>query len=172
MPAMPALSKLLHALIGMLLVPVLLFEEWGWHPLAAWVATLARLPLWARLEQRVRAMPPWAAVLVFLVPVVVLLPLKVLAVLLFGGGHYVSGVALLAGAKLIGTAMVARIFQLVHPALMHLPWFALWYPRWTAWKDHWLGIVRHSAPWRVLRRWHAGTRRRWRMFCRGFWRVS
>jgi hypothetical protein len=117
-------------------------------------------------------MPPWAAVLVFLVPVVVLLPLKVLAVLLFGGGHYVSGVALLAGAKLIGTAMVARIFQLVHPALMHLPWFALWYPRWTAWKDHWLGIVRHSAPWRVLRRWHAGTRRRWRMFCRGFWRVS
>jgi hypothetical protein len=172
MTAMSALRKLLHTLVGILLVPVLLFEEWGWNPLAAQVAKLARLPLWARLEHRLRTMPPWGAVLVFLVPVLLLLPVKLLALLLFGNGHYASGVALLAGAKLVGTAMVARIFQLVQPALMHLPWFALWYPRWTAWKNQWLGIVRRSAPWRAVRRWRAGTRRRWRVFCRGFWRVS
>ena len=100
---MSALRKLLHTLVGILLVPVLLFEEWGWNPLAAQVAKLARLPLWARLEQRLRAMPPWGAVLVFLVPVLLLLPVKLLALLLFGNGHYASGVALLAA----GAAMVA-----------------------------------------------------------------
>lgn len=169
---MSPLRKLLRAVVAVLLVPVLLFEEWGWGPLAAQVAKLARLPLWARLERWVRTMPPWGAVLVFFVPVLALLPVKLLALVLFGSGHYASGVALLAGAKLVGTAMVARLFQLVQPTLMHLPWFALWYPRWTAWKNQWLDIVRHSAPWRAMRRVRAGTRRRWRLFCRGFWRVS
>jgi hypothetical protein len=172
MAAMPALRKLLRSLLAILLVPLLLFEEWGWAPLAAQAAKLARLPLWARLEQRVRAMPPWAAVAIFLLPVVMLLPVKLLALLLFGHGHYASGLALLAGAKLVGTALVARLFQLVQPTLMHVPWFALWYPRWTAWKNHWLGLVRQSAAWRALRRLRSGTRRRWRLFQRGFWRVS
>ena len=55
------LSGFVVAAVPILLVPLLLFEEWGWAPLAAQAAKLARLPLWARLEQRVRAMPPWAA---------------------------------------------------------------------------------------------------------------
>ena len=46
---------------------------------------------------------------------------------------------------------MARLFQLVQPTLMHVPWFALWYPRWTAWKNHWLGLVRQSAAWRESR---------------------
>ena len=159
---MRILKKLLRALAAALLVPLLLFEEWGWEPLAALAARLARLPLWARLERAVQALPPWGALLVFLVPVLMLLPLKLLALFLLGRGHATSAVLLLVGAKLAGTAVVARLFQLVEPALMRFPLFARWYPRWKQWKDRVLGFVRQSAPWRAARRWKNGARRWWR----------
>lgn len=160
------LRRLLRLVATVLLVPVLLFEEWGWEPLAAQVAKLARLPLWARLERWLRSLPPWGALLTFALPVIALLPIKLLALFLFGSGHYASGVLLLGAAKLAGTAVVARLFQLVQPTLMHIAWFARWYPRWTAWKDHVLGLVRQSAPWRAVRQMKAGTRRYWRAFWR------
>lgn len=159
---MRILKKLLRALAAALLVPLLLFEEWGWEPLAALAARLARLPLWARLERMVQALPPWGALLVFMVPVLMLLPLKLLALFLLGRGHAASAVLLLVGAKLAGTAVVARLFQLVEPALMRIPLFARWYPRWKQWKDRVLGFVRLSAPWRAARRLKNGTRRWWR----------
>ena len=159
---MPVFRKLLRAVFTALLVPLLLFEEWGWEPLAAQVAKLARLPMWARLERWVRGLPPWGALLTFCLPVAALFPIKLLAIFLFSRGHYTEGVALLAAAKLVGTAIVARLFQLVQPTLMRIGWFAYGYPRWEAWKEHVLGIVRHSAPWRTVRALKTGARRWWR----------
>jgi len=65
-------------------------------------------------------------------------------------------------AKLIGTAFVARIFQLVEGALMRIPVFARWYPRWKAWKDRVLTLVRESRPWRVVRAFNRRIYRVWR----------
>ena len=161
---MKTLQKLLGALVAALLVPLLLFEEWGWEPLAVLMARLGRLPLWARLEQVARGLPPWGALLVLLVPVLMLLPVKLLALYLFGRGHAASGVVLLLGAKLAGTAVVARLFQLVEPTLMRIPLFARWDPRWKAWKDQLLDRVRQSAAWRAARALKAGCRRWWRLF--------
>ena len=157
-----AVRKLLHAIATIVLVPVLLFEEWGWDPLAAQVSKLSRLPLWARLEDRVRRLPPWGALMVFFLPVVFLFPVKLAALFLFGRSHYASGFVLLAGAKLVGTAIVARLFQLVKPTLLTIGWFGRWYPRWTAWKDRMLGRVRRSGHWRSLRAARFALRRRWR----------
>lgn len=161
-----ALRVFLRAVAAALLVPLLLFEEWGWEPLAALAARLARLPLWARAEQWVRGLPPWGALPVFAVPVLLLFPVKLLALYLFGRGHAVGGVVLLLGAKLAGTALVARLFQLVEPALMRIPLFARWYPRWKHWKDQVLTAVRESSLWRGVRRFNNGARRWWR----GLWR--
>lgn len=160
-PLVRALRALLRGAATALLVPLLLFEEWGWVPLAALVARLARLPLWARLENLLRALPPWGALLAFLVPVLLLLPVKVLALFLFGRGHAISGAAVLLLAKLAGTAVVARIFQLVEGSLMRLAWFARWYPRWKAWKDLVLARVRQSRPWRIVRAVHRRALRGW-----------
>jgi len=140
----------LRACFTALLVPVLLFEEWGWGPLAALMAMLGRLPILKRIEHRIANLPPWAALLTFFVPVVLLFPVKLLALYLFGEGRYGSGFSLLIGAKFIGTAIVARLFQLTQPALMQIAWFARWYMRWKTWKDGMLAAIRQSAPWRVL----------------------
>ena len=160
---MQTIRKILGKIFFPLIAGVLLFEEWGWEPLAAAFARLARLPLWAWLERKIARLPPAAALLAFGVPMLSLLPVKLLALYLFGQGQTTAGLALLLGAKIGGTAVMARLFQLTQPALMQLHWFACWYPRWKAWKDGVLAEVHRSAAW------HAGQglKRRVKVWWRG-----
>jgi len=158
--------RMLRGLLVVLMLPVLLFEEWGWDPLARAVARLASHRMWAALERRVRALPPWAALLCFFVPMLLLLPLKLVALWLFARGQMLIGVLLLGAAKLAGTALVARIFQLTQPALMQLPFFARWYTRWKLWKDGVMRAVRAHPAWRAARSPAIGLRRRWRAWRR------
>ena len=51
-------------------------EEFGWHPLAAWLGRFTRWPPWARMEARIARLPPRVALLLFLLPAAVLLPVK------------------------------------------------------------------------------------------------
>lgn len=161
------LRAVLRAIATVIVVPLLLFEEWGWEPLAALVARLSRLPFWAALEDRLRRLPPWGALLAFFVPVLVLLPVKVLALFLFSNGHAATALTVLVLAKLVGTALVARIFQLVEGPLMRIPWFARWYPRWKAWKDQVLALVRQSRPWRTVKAINRRISRGWRRLREG-----
>ncbi len=144
---MNTLREFFRRVFFLLFAAFLLFEEWGWEPLARLFACLARLPLWARLERRITALSPTGALLAFGLPVLVLFPVKLLALYLFGRGQTALGLALLLGAKLVGTALLARLFQLTQPALMQLRWFAHWYPRWKTWKDGILAQVHRSAVW-------------------------
>ncbi len=149
------MRRLKKILRGLLLAPVvlfLLFEEWGWEPLAACFAALGRLPLWRQLERLIVRLPPWAALLAFGVPVLALVPVKLAALYLLGQGQVALGVGLVLAAKLAGTALAARLFQLTQPALMQLRWFARAYTAWKTWKDRVLEQVRSTWPWRMARR--------------------
>jgi hypothetical protein len=165
---MDQLRRLLRNTFTALLALVLLFEEWGWEPLQALLAKLARLPLRAWVESRIARLPPWAAVAVFALPAVALLPVKLLALFLIGRHHAFMGLCVLLGAKVIGTALLARLFTLTQPALMRLAWFARWYPRWKHWKDGIIDQVRASPAWRMGRRIKARTRVRWNAFRRRY----
>ena len=134
-----------HA-IEVLLAVLIVFEEWGWRPLSAALARLAEIDLVARLEMRVRLLSPWPALAVFLVPSLLFLPLKLAALWLIAGGHAVWATLLFVLAKLAGTALYARIFQLTHPALMRLAWFAGLYNWFMPWKA---AIVAHAKSTRV-----------------------
>lgn len=141
------LQRLLEALLALLI----LFEEWGWEPLKRAMAWVARLPPLAWLERRIAALPPYAALAVFLVPTLLLLPVKLAALWLIGSGRAGLGLAVIVIAKLAGTALLARLFQLTQPALMQLAWFARGYSRWSAWKAALVARVRASWAWRVGR---------------------
>ena len=162
--ALRALRRLLHGLRAValgLLALLIVFEEWGWEPLQralAWFAQWTRL---RKLEERVAALPPTAALLVFLLPTVLLLPAKLAAVWLLARGHALLGVFTIVAAKLLGTALVARLFALTRPALLRLEWFARAYARWVQWKDLLLERLRASAAWRFGRRLKRALRRRW-----------
>ena len=79
-----------------------------------------------------------------------LVPLKLLALYLFAKGHVAFGLGLVLAAKLAGTAMAARLFQLTEPALLQIGWFARLYLPWKRWKDRLLAQLRASAPWLQL----------------------
>jgi hypothetical protein len=149
---MDQLRRLLRNIFTALLALVLLFEEWGWEPLQALLAKLGRLALFAWIESRIARLPPWAAVAVFTVPALALLPVKLLALFLIGRHHAFMGLCVLLGAKVLGTALLARLFTLTQPALMQLAWFARWYPRWKHWKDGIIAQVRASPAWRMGKR--------------------
>lgn len=143
------LKKTLRLLLLAPVVVILVFEEWGWEPLARAFAALGRLPWWGALERLITRLPPWAALLAFGLPAVALIPLKLLALSLFGRGHFALGLFMVLTAKVAGTAAGARLFQLTHPALMRMRWFSRLYTAWKRWKDALLGRVRATGLWQL-----------------------
>ena len=103
---------------------VLLVEEWCWDTGMRLARALARWPLLAALEARVRTLPPYAALCAFVLPGLLLFPVKLLALLAIAHGHALSGIATIVVAKVGGAAVVARIYVLTLPTLLAVGWFA------------------------------------------------
>ena len=159
-----ALNKLINAITRMLttvgiwlIAIILLFEEWGWEYLAAIVAWFGRIPGLRWIEGRIRALPPYASLALFAVPLLTLLPVKLLALYWLGHGHTVLGISVIIAAKLGGTATTARLFMLTRPTLMKLGWFAHWFNKWMAFKDSILTRVKASTAWQQWMRVKAGA---------------
>jgi hypothetical protein len=144
---------------------LLLLEEWCWDLGARLAARLARLPLLAALEARVRLLPPYGALCLFVLPGLLLLPVKLLALMAIAKGHAIAGVATIVVAKLGGAAVVARLYTLTLPTLLAVGWFARCHGWFMRLKDHWIGRLRASAAFRrsgwLLRRMRRRLRR-WR----------
>ena len=138
-------------LVQLVLALVVIFEEWGWQPLARAVAALARFKPWALLEASIARLPPYGALAVFALPAVLLFPLKLVALWLLAGGHVILAGLLFVCAKLASTAFLARIFMLTQPALMRIGWFARAYERFMPWKHSAEEWLRASWAWRYGR---------------------
>ncbi|NVO12865.1 MAG: hypothetical protein HXX10_02400 [Rhodoplanes sp.] len=166
-----------------LLAILFLFEAWLWEHVRPLVARVVAWIAWpalrAKLAAAIAALPPYPTLLVFLVPVVLLLPLKFLGLWMFSHGHWVGGVAVLGFAKVMGVGVSAFIFDLTRPKLLQLSWFRRLYDlvmRGLAWAhglvDPYKAEVRawiaeNVAPLRRrLRRlaWFMGPGRRGRFF--------
>ena len=134
--------RLLRTLLQAVVALLLLFEEWGWEPLQRLAAAIGRWPGFRWIEGWVRGLPPYGALALFAVPAIALLPIKLAALWAIHRGHTLIGLAVIVAAKLLGTALVARLFLLTHDALMRLAWFARLYARWMTWKGALLVWVR------------------------------
>ena len=139
---------------------VLLFEEWGWQPLSRAFAALARLAPLAKLEAWIGRLPPYGALAVFVVPTLLLFPLKLVALWLLAQGQHVAALALLVGAKLAGTGLVARIYIVTKAQLMQIWWVARLHDVYLPWQEAVFARVRASWPWRFGRVMKSLARRR------------
>jgi hypothetical protein len=146
---------------------LILLEEWGWQPLADLLGRLARWRPWALAETAIARLPPYAALVVFALPSMLLLPLKFLALFLIAKGQLVLAGVLFAAAKVGATALVARLFVLTRPALMQIGWFAWAYDQFIPWKNALEEYVRSSYVWRLGRVWKERVKRtaavQWRL---------
>src|SRR5471030_601332 len=135
-----------HTLRRRLLAPLvylaalfLLLEDWLWDSGVRLTAGLARWQGLRRLERRIVMLPPGAALALFLLPVLLLLP-----------------------AKLSSAAIVARIYVLTRPALLTMAWFARLETWFLALKERAIARLQATPTWRRLRHLTAALRRGWR----------
>ena len=161
MAILRAVGYLLRGLATVVIALLILFEEWGWEPLHQALMRLGRLPVMRQAEAFIARLPSYAALAIFLVPTLLLLPVKLAALWFIARGHALAGAVVIILAKIVGTAVVARLFTLTRPALMRLPWFARAYARWTVWKGEVFAQIRASAAWRAGRHAKAALLARW-----------
>lgn len=110
----------------------------------------------------VRRVRPVVALCLFLVPAIALFPIKLAALWLIHAGQTALGVTVIVLAKLVGTAVVGRLFLLTELQLMSFPWFARAWAWWRATKARVAAAVRASAAWQAVRRVGRAWRVRWR----------
>lgn len=128
------------------------------------MARLSSLPVIARGEAAVRALPPYPAMALFLLPVAVIFPFKLAALWLMSQGHFLLGLACLLGAKLTGMAILARLYELCRPALISLSWFHRLESLIFSWRD-WAHAKLDAIPgWRAVRQYLRAQYQRIRAF--------
>jgi hypothetical protein len=75
----------------------------------------------------VEGLGPYQSLTLLLVPTAIVEPLKLVAVAVAGAGHWITGTAMIVIAYAASLLLVERLFAIVKPKLLTLPWFArLW----------------------------------------------
>lgn len=131
---------------------LLMLEEWLWD---ATQAVLARIPEWpwlVRLQRWVERLSPYAALLIFLAPTLLLLPVKILALMSIAHGHPSLGLIIVLTAKVLGTALVARIYALTRRSLLSLDWFQRYHARLLELKARLTAQLQATAGWQQVQR--------------------
>ena len=126
--------------LWVLLALLFLLEAWLWDHLEPLVARIVNLIPWGPvktwLARTIRTLPPWASLAVFIVPVIVLLPLKFLEVYLIAKHRWLAAGFVLVLAKLLGLGITAFVFDATREKLLQMRWFARMYD-WFIWARDW-----------------------------------
>lgn len=95
----------------------------------------------AGARRRIQKLGPYQSLALLSVPFALVEPLKLVALYVAGEGHWVTGTGMMFGAYAASLLIVERLFRVVKPKLLMLPWFAkLW---------NWSVAVRNRViPWR------------------------
>ena len=147
------LKKLIFPPMVILAAAIMFFEEWLWDHLTTFMAWVARARVFRWLEARLGALPPYGAMAVFLIPGAMLLPVKLAALYLMTRGHPGGGLLIILAAKVVGTAIVARIFTVCRPALLTVRWFRGLYEWIVRLKNRLYTAIKSMPAWVTAVRW-------------------
>jgi hypothetical protein len=115
-------------------------------PLARWIAGHWAL---ARIHRWILSLRPYPTLLLFIVPLIVLEPVKPVAAYLVGTGHVKLGISVLAIAEILKLVFIERLFSVSRDKLLSIPAFAWAYGKYSAVKN-WLMSF---AAWQFVWRW-------------------
>ena len=79
------------------------------------------------LRRWIQGLGPYSSLALLSIPVAIVEPLKLSAVFIFGEGHRLTGIIVVACAYAVSLLLVEQLFKLVKPKLLTLVWFSkLW----------------------------------------------
>lgn len=145
------LKRALEIALVPFMVAVVFIEQVLIKYLNVMMAAFARLKWVGRLEAWLMTLPPWAAVLTFAAPSILILPVK-LSALWFAAHHrFALAFCSVVVGKVMATAIVARLYRILRPTLMQLRWFAWGDMHFFRWRDWAYALVRDLPAWQKVR---------------------
>lgn len=133
-PAVTLVAKLKRRLSRALwfaLALIFLLESWLWDNVKDWLRALERrlgldrLEVW--LAEFVSRLSPPMTLALFAVPAVAVFPFKIVALWLFAGGHFFSGLAAIFLVKTLTLGVEAFLFDICRDKLLEMAWFGRFY---------------------------------------------
>jgi hypothetical protein len=115
------------------------------------IRALAATRAMERLRGALLALGPHQALVCLAVPVLVIEPLKLVAMALVAHGDIVSGIGLLVVLHIASLLVTERLFAVLEPALMRIGWFALVWTEVVLVRDRVLTVVRGTALYKSAR---------------------
>jgi len=142
------LERALELAIVPLAAAIVFFEQTLIRFLNKLTEAFARWPPVAWLEARLVRLPPWAAVLTFVAPSILILPIKLIAFFFALKGRFGLALVSVILGKLLATAIVARLYRILRPTLMQLRWFAWADTQFFYWRDQAYAFVKSLPTWK------------------------
>jgi hypothetical protein len=96
----------------------------------------------ASARRQIQQLGPYQSLALMLLPILLVEPLKIVALFVAGNGHWLTGTGIMMAAYAVSLVFVERLFKVVKSKLMTMNWFA---NMWT-----WFTTIR-DAMWRRLR---------------------
>ena len=160
-------GRVLSPVVAILAFVYFLVDALFLPPLRLLGRWLGGFNLFARLGDWVRTLRPYQTLALFLVPLIILEPVKPVAAYLAAKGQYTRSITVLVIGEILKVTIVERLFHVGRPKLMMIPAFAWTYNyvmAWYAWFEAlppWQAVMRHvravkaqaRAVWRRLRAW-------------------
>ena len=123
-----------------LLALLFLLEAWLWDHLEPIVARIVSVIPWGKLKEKlaqlIERLPPWAVLFVFIIPFIVMLPLKFLEVYFLATRNWLGAIAVIIFVKLVGLGITAFIFEVTRGKLLQMAWFKRMFD-WFMWARDW-----------------------------------
>jgi hypothetical protein len=152
------LKYALELLFVPIVAAIVFIEETLLRYLGLAMAAFAKWPPVAALEAWLRRLPPWGALLVFVAPSVLVIPVKLSAVWFAFHHRYALSAASIVIGKMLATALVARLYQVLRPTLIRMAWY-LKAETWVfGWRDRLYAFVRALPAWQRAKAMVQGAR--------------
>jgi len=144
------LKRALELAIVPLAAAIVFFEQTLIKYLNVAMAAVARWPPVMKVEAWLVRLPPYAALCAFAAPSILILPIKLIAVWFAAIGRYELALGTLIVGKMLGTAVLARLYRILRPTLMAIPWFAKADTWFFYWRDQAYAFVKSLPAWKRM----------------------
>ena len=119
------------------------------RPLMRW---LSGLQVIKTVEAAIGSLPPYAVLVLFLIPLALEEVIKFYGLILLGSGHIVSGLLLYIGAHVFAILVCERIFSAGKAKLMTIGWFARLFHWLMGYKDRLVAWFKTTETYRRAER--------------------
>lgn len=141
-------KTILEPVVAVFAAAYFLFDALFLSILRPLLKRVAHLKFFQLVTAWIETLGPYSTLAVFLIPVIVLEPIKPVSAYLVASGHLVNGILILVLGEALKITIVERIFHIARPKLMTIEAFARTY----AFVVGWLTWAQGLPPWLAVKR--------------------